>query len=59
MQITVEEWLQEEGMSLDEALEEYGQDSVMPAMCSEGCEVEPDGRCEHGGESLFLACDLI
>ena len=34
-------------------------DSVMPACCSEGCEVEPDGECEHGFPSVLLAMGLI
>lgn len=41
--------------SVDELLEEYAYESIMPALCSEGCEVEPDGTCEHGNPSLFLA----
>ena len=34
-------------------------DSVMPACCTEGCDVEPDGRCEHGCPSLALALGII
>ncbi len=34
-------------------------DSVCPALCDEGCEVEPDGRCEHGCPSLLLAVGII
>lgn len=34
-------------------------DSVVPACCSEGCEVEPDGRCEHGCPSALLAFGII
>lgn len=34
-------------------------DSVVPACCSEGCEVEPDGRCEHGCPSALLAAGII
>jgi hypothetical protein len=35
------------------------QDSVVPACCTEGCEVEPDGRCEHGCASPLLVLGLI
>jgi len=35
------------------------QDSVMPALCDEGCDVEPDGRCEHNCPSPLLALGLI
>ena len=61
MQITLKEWLAENGYSTpDEALAEYSQlDDVYPALCSEGCEVEPDGHCPHGGPSLLLALGLI
>lgn len=34
-------------------------DSVQPALCEEGCEVEPDGRCEHGNKSISLALGII
>lgn len=34
-------------------------DAVVPACCDEGCEVEPDGRCEHGCPSVLLAFGLI
>ncbi len=42
-----------------EMLEEYGHESVMPACCKEGCEVEPDGTCEHDCPSVLLAMGLI
>ncbi len=34
-------------------------DSIVPACCSESCEVEPDGRCEHGCPSALLAAGII
>jgi hypothetical protein len=34
-------------------------DAVVPACCDESCEVEPDGRCEHGCPSVLLALGLI
>lgn len=45
--------------SKEEFLDNECNDSVMPACCSEGCEVEPDGRCEHGCPSPLLALGLI
>jgi hypothetical protein len=53
MQITLKEWLAQSGYSsADDALAEYSQlDSVYPALCTEGCEVEPDGYCPHGAPS--------
>ena len=44
----------------DEALAEYSElDDIYPALCSEGCQVEPDGHCPHGAPSLLLALGLI
>ena len=34
-------------------------DGIVPALCKEGCEVEPDGRCEHGCPSVLLALGMI
>lgn len=45
--------------SVDELLETFGDESVMPACCQEGCQVEPDGRCEHGCPSILLAMGVI
>lgn len=56
-----------------EVAENEGFDSVMdligflmeedsgcvPACCSEGCQVEPDGRCPHGCPSVMLAVGII
>jgi hypothetical protein len=61
MQITLKEWLaQNEYASADEALAEYSElEDNYPALCSEGCQVEPDGHCPHGAPSLLLALGLI
>lgn len=40
-------------------IEDLVCDSICPALCKEGCEVEPDGRCEHGCPSILLACGMI
>ncbi len=42
----------------DMALEDCS-DSIVPACCSDGCEVEPDGTCEHGFPSVLLAEGMI
>lgn len=58
--ISVIEWLEREGYdTLNDGLEEVGYDSVVPALCDESCEVEPDGRCEHGCPSVLVALGLI
>ena len=53
-------------IKISEALEMAGydsieecDDSIVPACCSEGCEVEPDGRCEHGHPSVLLAAGMV
>lgn len=33
-------------------------DGICPALCDEGCEVEPDGSCEHGAPSLLIALGI-
>ena len=40
-------------------LNEECDDSVVPALCSEGCMVEPDGKCSHGCPSPLIALGLI
>ena len=60
MKITLKEWLTQKGLNAAEALADYSQlDSIYPAICSEDCQVEPDGHCPHGGPSLLLALGLI
>ncbi len=34
-------------------------DSIVPACCKHGCQVEPDGHCMHGNPSILLANGLI
>jgi hypothetical protein len=43
----------------DDFIETECSDSVVPACCRNGCEVEPDGRCEHGCPSPLLALGYI
>lgn len=31
----------------------------VPACCSDGCVVEPDGYCEHGFPSVMIEEDMI
>jgi ketopantoate reductase len=61
MQLTFKEWLVQNGYSsAEEALAEYSEmDDVYPALCSEDCQVEPDGHCPHGAPSLLLALGII
>lgn len=44
---------------LTDFLTEKCNDSVVPAMCIEGCDVEPDGYCCHGCPSPLMALGII
>ena len=58
--IKVKQYMAEQGIEdLNEYLEELVSDSICPAMCTSGCEVEPDGKCEHGHPSIMLALGII
>jgi hypothetical protein len=63
MQISLSTWKQNEQISTEdefiERLRTFVSDAVCPALCDEGCEVEPDGECEHGCPSVLLAAGLI
>lgn len=62
MKITLKEWLKANGYaSAEHALVCLADelDGQCPALCSEDCQVEPDGRCPHGAPSLLLALGLI
>jgi hypothetical protein len=63
MRISIAEYRAQEGYEDEDAwiiyLGDLVIDSVCPAMCKDGCEVEPDGRCEHGCPSLLLAMGMI
>jgi hypothetical protein len=53
--IKVSEALEAHGVEL----EDVALEAVVPACCNEGCEVEPDGHCEHGNPSVLVAMGLI
>lgn len=59
--ITITELEEREGMSALDILEEecFGSRIGVPAMCSEGCEVELDGVCPHGFNSLALHMGVV
>jgi hypothetical protein len=45
--------------TVSEMIEEYAFDSVVPSCCSENCEVEPDGVCSHGHNSILVVFGII
>lgn len=61
MKITLEQFMEDNCYDdMTELINEVGlDDSILPALCSEGCEVEPDGVCPHGGPSIALALGVI
>lgn len=42
-----------------EFLEKAATAESVPALCQEGCDVEPDGICEHGCPSVLIRLGLI
>ena len=38
----------------EDLLSDLIMDSVVPACCIYGCEVEPDGYCSHGNPSVLI-----
>ena len=43
----------------EDSLHYWSFEGVCPALCSEGCEVEPDGHCQHACPSILVALGLI
>ncbi len=59
-ELTVDELLRQDGRSLEQIARAmlFGDENA-PALCDHGCEVEPDGTCQHGCRSILLAAGLI
>lgn len=59
--MSLKAWMKAEGFkNFDDVANYYDlMDSVIPATCEEGCEVEPDGTCPHGCPSVLLAFGLM
>ncbi len=61
--VPLKEWREQEGLTEEEdflaALQEWSNDGIVPALCDEACEVEPDGRCPHGCPAVTLAVGII
>jgi hypothetical protein len=54
--LTVEQLVERNGCSLQELIRDvlFG-DQQAPALCEHGCEVEPDGSCQHWCQSVTRA----
>lgn len=60
--MTLREWRDVNGLLTDgfeEWLEENCLESIVPAACTHGCAVEPDGECEHGGVSVLRLAGVL
>jgi len=63
MRISLRAFKQDMGISNAEEwaefLEECVAESVVPALCGEGCDAEPDGECVHGCPSVLMVAGLV
>ena len=58
--ISIQEYIKEHGFTDEhDLIQTYADSSVVPALCTEDCEVEPDRNCQHGCPSILLAAGLI
>lgn len=61
--ISAREFFAENGLADEsdriEFLESTTFEGIAPALCREGCDVEPDGRCSHGCPSILLALGYV
>lgn len=58
--VSLAQWMADEGHEdVLSVMEAHGMDSIVPALCDEGCEVEPDGRCPHDCPSVLLVLGMI
>lgn len=58
--LTIDEFLEQDGRTLEDICQAviFGEENA-PALCDEGCEVEPDGNCQHGCPSILRAAGMI
>ena len=63
MRMTLKEFREEHGIEsgtdMHNALDSWSEDVIVPALCHDGCEVEPDGECEHGNPSILIRMGVI
>jgi hypothetical protein len=63
MSLTLQEFRNEHcienGSEMMTALEQWATDDAVPALCKDGCQVEPDGHCEHGCPSILVRMGVI
>lgn len=61
--LSLDAWRKREGLTDADAFLAYlraaSDDAICATLCTEGCEVECDGSCEHGHASVMLAVGVI
>jgi hypothetical protein len=58
--LTAQQLLEQDGRTLEEICQAVLiAEENAPALCDEGCEVEPDGTCPHGCPSILRAAGMI
>jgi hypothetical protein len=59
-EITLRQIAEDQGFDgVDELLEKFVFQSDVPACCSAGCMVEPDGKCPHGNVSILIKAGIV
>jgi hypothetical protein len=58
--LTMDEFLEQDGRTLEDICQDvlFCEENA-PALCDEGCEVEPDGTWPHGCPSILRAAGMI
>lgn len=63
VRISEKQFRKDEGLESPEKFSRFLLDCIMdgyaPALCEDGCDVEPDGECEHGHPSILMAKGMI
>ena len=61
--MTVKQWKEMYGITSQEEfldmMHEMALEGVAEALCTDACEVEPDGTCPHGNPSILMAIGVI
>jgi hypothetical protein len=58
--LTIDQFLEQDRRTMEEICEavQIGEENA-PALCDEGCDVEPDGVCPHGCPSILRAAGMM
>lgn len=63
VRISIKQFRKDEGLESTAEFQGFLRDCISdgyaPALCEDGCDVEPDGECEHGHPSILMALELI